>query len=887
MTSPERTTRKRLIDRSLGESGWAPIVPFGEYRSEQFPHGLVVLEEHPTASGPADYVLFHDSQPLAVVEAKKEETGPQNVLEQAQRYARGFTDSPFTLGEYHVPFAYSSNGHQIWFRDLRDPQSRSREVSKFHTPAALREMLERDTAGAAGWLLDNPVDHPRLRLYQVEAIQGIEAALVEGHRKMLVAMATGTGKTFTAIALIYRLIKSGFARRVLFLVDRRALAAQARVTLSQFEPEPALKFDQIYEVYSQRFRRTALEDERFDPKVLPTSYLTNPDLTHAYVYVSTIQRMSINLFGLPDGSHWSADEESDARKLDIPIHAFDLIIADECHRGYTASEQGRWRATLEHFDGIKIGLTATPAAHTKAYFEHIAYTYPYSRAVHEGYLVDYDAVTVSSEVAMQGAFLAEGEVVALQDRQTGEIRYEDLEDQRELEAPALERDWSSPDHDRKIVAEVVEYLRDWEAERGHFPKTLVFASNDIEHTSHADRLVGLLRDKFIERGDDFVKKITGAPNVDRPLQRIREFRNRPNPGIVVTVDMLSTGVDIPALEVIVFLRPVRSRILYEQMMGRGTRLCPDINKTHFRVLDAVGVMSYFYQASAMNDEPPTKLSRSTAEVIEDIYNNIDRDYNTRVLARRLQRIARDITGEGRRLFERWIPDGDIGALAKNLPAALDESWAEIMAVLRDPAFQNLLANYPRARSPFIIAETVEDVVTSGYVINLADGRTIRPDDYIEAFETFVQNNQDQLEALRILLKRPSGWRTDVLYDLRRNLETQPEHFTEANLRKAYQHELADIISMVKHAARGEPLLSAEERVNRAMAKVRAGRIFTPEQEDWLQLIRNHLVENLAIDREDFGLLTFTRSGASWRRVNEAFEGQLDALLIELNQAMAA
>jgi type I restriction enzyme R subunit len=265
---------------------------------------------------------------------------------------------------------------------------------------------------------------------------------------------------------------------------------------------------------------------------------------------------------------------------------------------------------------------------------------------------------------------------------------------------------------------------------------------------------------------------------------------------------------------------------------------------------------------------------------------VDRDYNIRALTKRLQRISKDISAEGRQLFDAYIPDGDIGAFAAHLPDALEHNWAETMAMLRDPNFQHLLEHYPRTKNPFVIAESVEDVVTSGYLIRLADGRTVKPDDYLEAFERFVRENPEHVEAIRILLERPADWRTNALYELRKKLQARPEHFTEDNLRRAYQHELADIISIVKHAGKGEPLLSAEERVSRAMARVRAGQSFTSEQERWLELISSHLVENLAIERDDFDLMTFTREGASWERVNRDFAGQLQEWINAVNLAMA-
>ncbi len=885
MLQSERDTRKHLIDQALIEAGWGPVVRYRGYP----PPGPVAVAEHPTANGPADYVLFEQGQPLAVVEAKRVSVGPQNVLKQAQRYSQGLADSPFDFHGYHAPFGYSTNGYIIWFQDLRNPHGRSRQVKSFHTPAALRDMLQRDEAAATAWLRGHPLDHPVLRPYQREAIQSVEAALLEGRRENLVAMATGTGKTLTAIALLYRLMKAGYARRVLFLVDRRALAAQAVVAFSRFEAEPSLKFDRIYELYSQRFQREDFdEDEKYDPKLLPNAYLTDPRPGQTFVYVCTIQRMRINLFGPPEGAPWAgdADDDVDAVRLPIPIHAFDLIIADECHRGYTASEEGKWREVLQHFDGIKIGLTATPAAHTAAYFGAPIYRYEYERAVREGYLVDYDPVVIHSDITLNGTFLRPGEVVTLQDRETGHMRFENLEDERELPASELDERWAAPDRDRKVVQEVARHLREQETEYGRFPKTLIFAHNDIAHISHADRLVRLLRDEF-GRGDALVEKITGSPSVDRPLQRIREFRNRPQPGIVVTVDMLSTGVDIPALENIVFLRPVRSRILFEQMMGRGTRRCDEIGKSHFTVFDAVGILEYFSQASGFTVDPPARSERTPAQIIEAIYDNEDRDYNVRVLVRRLQRIAKEVSGQGREEFKRFIPDGDIAAFARDLPEAIEHNWAWTMGILRDPEFQRLLVSYQRHRQLFLIADGAEDVVSSESLVHTRDGRAVRPDDYLAAFERFVRENPDHVEAIRILLERPADWRTDALRELRQKLAARPEGFTEDRLRRAYQHELADIISIVKHAAKGEPLLSAEERVDRALVRVRGYHRLTPAQERWLGLIRDHLVANLAIDRADFGLITFARQGATWSRVNRDFGGQLADLLARINEAMAA
>ena len=465
----EEATRKQFIDKLLIRSGWKPITAYTDGRT----YSLGAVEEYPTTSGPLDYLLFSSGRPLAAVEGKKVAVGPQNVLRQAERYARSLEDSPFQFNGYHAPFAYSTNGLVIWFRDLRHPLNLSREIAQLHTPAALEELLVKDEEKAKAWLKSNEVKLNPLRPYQKEAIESIEQSLFNRKRQMLVAMATGTGKTFMTVNLIYRLIKSGVAKRILFLVDRRALAAQAVRELASFEAEPGQKFDKIYEVYSQRFRREDVEGEPFDPKVLPSSYLTDPQSGLAFVYVCTIQRMRINLFGkegMFGRRSGDLDEEEDADKLDIPIHAFDLVIADECHRGYTSQEESKWREVLNHFDAVKVGLTATPAAHTVSYFKEVAYRYDYEQAIQEGYLVDYDAIAIHSEITVNGAFLQQGEEVGIRNTETGQLVFDTLEDERELPPETDETECTAPDRNRKIVRELKKYLLEQESVRGIFKK---------------------------------------------------------------------------------------------------------------------------------------------------------------------------------------------------------------------------------------------------------------------------------------------------------------------------------------------------------------------------------------------------------------------------------
>jgi type I restriction enzyme R subunit len=296
--------------------------------------------------------------------------------------------------------------------------------------------------------------------------------------------------------------------------------------------------------------------------------------------------------------------------------------------------------------------------------------------------------------------------------------------------------------------------------------------------SHADQLVNLCRDAF-GRGDSFVQKITGSPTVDRPLQRIREFRNRPNPAIVVTVDMLSTGVDIPALEFVVFLRPIKSRILWEQMLGRGTRRCPDINKSHFTVFDCFDgtLLEYFRTVSAFTVEPPDKPSRTVQEIIEAIWQNRDRPYNVRCLVKRLQRIDKEMSGEARDLFASYIPDGDVARFARELPGKIAGDFTATLQLLRAPPFQALLVNYPRPRRTFVVAYPTEDTVSSTWLIRGADGKEYKPEDYLAAFARFVRENPLPIEAVRILLDRPQDWSTGALAELKQKLATTPERFT--------------------------------------------------------------------------------------------------------------
>jgi len=662
----ERTTRKLRIDALLKNEGWV----ISRY-SDSLNISLLdkyALTEYPTENGPADYALVAGGKLLAFIEAKKLEVGAENVLEQAKRYSKGANNDLGDWNGYRVPFLYSSNGELIYHLDIRDPRNLSRQIYSFHTPEALVTAFNDSKAKSLSWLKEIPIDNTGLRPYQRDAIQAYESALSDGKRQMLLAMATGTGKTFTTVVLVYRMLVSGFAKRILFLVDRKSLAAQAVTSFASFDTPRNIKFKDEYELYSQRFQKEDFDGEPYDPNILPNSYLTNPDGTKTFLYICTIQRMAMNLYGKAGAFDQDEEVEDDEGLMDIPSHAFDMIIADECHRGYTSKETNVWRNVLNHFDAVKLGLTATPASHTVAYFQKPIFNYPLQQAIDEGYLVDYDAIAVNSDVIMNGVFLKEGEQVGIIDTDTGREFIDQLEDEREFTSTEIEEKITAPDTNQKIIAELKRYTDEFEKEYGRFPKTLIFASNDIPMISHADRIVSICKATF-DRGDDFVAKITGSPTVDRPLKKIKEFRNRPNPKIVVTVDMLSTGVDIPALEFIVFLRPVKSRILWEQMLGRGTRRCDEIGKSHFVIFDCFNgtLIRYFKNASYnFKIDPPGSETVTIKELIERIYNNEDRKANARRLSKRLQRIEKEMSGKAREKFSQYIPNGDMGKFAEQL-----------------------------------------------------------------------------------------------------------------------------------------------------------------------------------------------------------------------------
>jgi type I restriction enzyme R subunit len=824
----------------------------------KLPFTPVAITEYPTKSGPADYVLFFHQIPVAVIEAKRASRDPYDSLTQAQRYSRDFQSSTSSFGEYHVPFICSSNGEDVWFQDLRKPESRSRKVFHFHTPDALLGLLNFDDSPAKEFLSKTPNDNVFLRDYQKEAIQAAERALLQNKQKMLLAMATGTGKTIMTVSLVYRLLKSGLFKRILFLVDRRELVRQAKNNFAMFEPEIWLKFDKIYQVVEI--------EENAIPK-------------NADVYICTIQRMYNILKGKEaperplesdDPWEWDAEDTPVDYNPNIPIDTFDFIISDECHR----SIYNKWKIVLDYFDAVQVGLTATPATHTYAYFDqNLVYSYPYEKAVRDGYLVDFDIRDVLTDITVGGVRVQPGQPLKVRERWTGLVSEVIPEDELVFDASEIERKITVIDRNRKIVDEVSKHIREDQ-------KTLVFAVDD----AHADQLARQLRERYSHLGDRFVQKITYR--VDRPLERIGEFRNRRYPMVVVTVDMLSTGIDIPAIENIVFVRPVKSYVLLWQMIGRGTRKCPEIDKTHFNIFDCVGVMQAFKDKDPKFDELyQTSKAVDIREIVKQLKLKFQIEENIQRLAKKLNRISKEIDPEAVPKLSEFIPEGDLGSFASSLKERFKKDYKGTLSILENEKFLHHLEDYPRKPRYFLIDEISRDeIIASEYLLHTLDGRNLKPEDYIRAFEKFVKLNKDKVDAIKILLEKPREFKTSTLKELRKILASQPEIFTEDRLKRSYGDQLADIIAFVRHAAYGEPLMPPKERVERAFQKLRAKHKFDQKQGEWLELIKAHMVQNLTVEQEDFNDIPFSRKGG-WRAADRVFEFQLPALLSEINETV--
>lgn len=882
----EADTRK-LIDQQLRQAGWEADSVALKYnkgaRPEKNRHRAIA--EWPTESGPADYVLFVGLTPVAVVEAKRKNVDVSGALQQAKRYSRTFTPTADTTlpaenwgsnAEYRIPFAFSSNGRPflrqlatksgIWFCDLRRADNLGHPLDGWYTPKGLTTLIKRDEARAHEQLAKTPFNYGfPLRHYQQDAILAAEQAIEAGKREMLLAMATGTGKTKTCIALIYRLLKAQRFRRILFLVDRSALGEQAANAFKDTRMENL-------QTFADTFGIKELEELASD--------------TDTAVHIATVQGMVQRLlFAAEDNTPPVVDQ-------------YDCIVVDECHRGYLLDRElsdtemtfrgyedyiSKYRRVLDYFDACKIGLTATPALHTTQIFGAPIYTYSYREAVIDGFLVDYEPpVQIKTELSTNGIAWHAGQAVKVYDVRRNEIDLFTTPDEIKLDID---------DFNRKVITEafnrvVCTYLAQ-ELDPASRHKTLIFCATN----THADMVVDLLKKAFAAQygsvEDDAVIKITGA--ADKPLQLIRRFKNERNPTVAVTVDLLTTGVDVPEICNLVFLRRVNSRILFDQMLGRATRLCDfdgTDEKVAFRVFDAVRIFEAIGTMTAMRPvvvDPKISFSQLVQELVgvnDDEARQLVRD---QFLAK-LQGKKRHLSEKSARDFETragMSPDAFIKKL-KAMPIADVAAW-----FTQNPDLGEILDRKGEGIAQPVLISDHEDALHStdrGY------GKAKKPEDYLKEFSAFINSHSNDIPALMTVLTRPRELTRKQLRELA--LELDKAGFTETGLATAWremtnQDIAARIVGFIRQAAIGDALLPYSERVDHALQKLLASKPWTAPQRDWLKRIAaqtkaNGLVDREAIDDPD---LVFRREGGGFSRLDKIFNGELQQVLEAFNDSL--
>ena len=936
----------------------------------------VAIREFPLNPGYgfADYLLYIDGKAAGVIEAKKEGTTLRGVEVQSARYAQGL---PASLPAWvrPLPFSYESTGIETHFTQGLDPEPRARAVFAFHRPETLAGFLsvraepveahpftssgrtaEEPRAtyradGAAPTILGRlqslpPLIEEGLWPAQIIAIKNLEKSLKANNPRALIQMATGSGKTFTSISFIYRLIKFGGARRVLFLVDRGNLGRQTKKEFDQYtSPYNNYKFGEEYIVQH-------LQSNQLD--------------TTAKVTICTIQR----LFSMLKGRELAAeDDEQSVDRLgglvnglfkspepiaynpNFPIETFDIIVTDEAHR----SIYNLWRQVLEYFDAYLIGLTATPSKQTFGFFnQNLVMEYGHQQAVADGVNVNYDVYRIRTQVSEKGSQIEAGYSVGYRDRLTRKTRWQELDEDMAYEADALDRAVQTPDQIRTIVRTFRDKLPlEIFPGRTEVPKTLVFAKDD----NHAEKIVEILREEF-GKGNDFAQKITYRTTGDKPENLINAFRNSYNPRIAVTVDMIATGTDIKPVEIVMFMRSVKSRNFFEQMKGRGVRICdhndlqavtPDATvKDHFVIVDCVGVCEQDKTDSAPMDAkksvPFDKLLQAVA------LGNVEPEVLSSVAAR-LARLDRELTEPERQRVATASGGYSLKDLARGIVEALDPDLAathpELVAErtltavkpLCDPALRNLLIDLKKK------AEQVIDTVTQDKLLeaDFSEAARDRAKGTVESFEKFIADHKDEITALQILYQQPQRLKGlqaetltfEALRALADTLQAPPHLWTEGQLWQAYaaldktkvkgdnrKRILTDLVSLVRFAMhQSNELVPFPERVNAnfkawlaqqqtawdAKHAVRAGPetesarpnsksvraepveaspCFTPEQLHWLDMIREHIAGNLTIVPDDFEYSPFAQEGGMGR-VYQLFGAELPKVLEAMNRELAA
>lgn len=883
-----------MIDTQLRKVGWeadTENLRYGKGIRPQKGKNLAIAE-WPTRSaagnkGRADYALFAGEKLVAVIEAKAEHKDIPSVIDyQCKEYAQNIRpeDEKYvitTWGKYKAPFVFATNGRPylaqletksgIWFLDLRESANMPKALRGWISPDGMLKLLESDIEKADKALQTLPYDFLRdkdglnLRQYQLNAIQAAENAVINGQKNILLAMATGTGKTRTVLGMIYRFLKTGRFNRILFLVDRTALGEQAEDVFNEVKLEDLKTLNDIYDIKT-------LEDAVFEDETK--------------VHIVTVQGMVKRLL--------YNDEERQPSVTD-----YDLIVIDEAHRGYLLDKemgedellyrdqldyQSKYRMVIEYFDAVKIALTATPALHTTQIFGKPVFKYTYREAVIEGYLVDYDAPhKIKTQFNTEGIKYNKGETLALYDPVTHEItNSEVLQDEMNFDVEKFNKQIITPSFNRTVLEEIA---RDIDPEDVMQGKTLIYAVDD----EHADLIVKILKEIYTNYGidNDAIMKITGSVaggNKRKVQEAIKRFKNERFPSIAVTVDLLTTGIDVPEITTLVFMRRVKSRILFEQMLGRATRLCPKINKTHFEIYDPVGVYDSLEEVNTMQPvsaDPKTTFAQllDGLEVLEDeahIKNAI-----AQIIAK-LQRVKRRLTKEEVNEFKDLAAGLTVeGFIQKieSLPAAEARNTllmeASLLEMLDDKhghgGYTKVISD---KQDKFLVRER-------GFGKNEQ-----RPEDYIEAFEDFVKNNVNEIAALNIICTRPKELTRETLKSLRMALAQNG--FTTQQLNTAVseitsEEITADIISLVRRYAIGSPLVSHQARIRRAVDKLKKAHNFSRVELNWLNRIENYLLNESVMNVKVFDEDERFKTNGGYKRLNQVFRNNLEGIITELNE----
>jgi len=915
---PEEKARKKIDELLIG-AGWT----VKDMNELNLGASLgVAIREYPLSTGEADYVLFVDRQPVGAIEAKPEGTTLSGVSEQSKRYIEGII-ATFPNAEKPPAFTYESTGTETLFQDLRDPDSRSRHVFAFHKPETLYGWFSQSDTLRGRLKNLPPLITTGLRDCQKEAIQNLEKSFYEARPRALIQMATGSGKTYMAVSAVYRLIKYGNAKRILFLVDRNNLGRQTRTEFEQYvTPDDGRKFVELYNVQH-------LKSNTFDPV--------------CRVCITTIQRLYSMLRGESDEEFDSEVEEQslfDTPYLEgkpkevlynprIPIEEFDVIITDECHR----SIYHLWRQVLEYFDAFIIGLTATPSKQTLGFFnQNLVMEYCHERAVADGVNVGYEVYRINTDITEKGGCIPAQFYVDKRNKLTRKVRWMLLDEPVEYAPKQLDRDVVALDQIRTVIKTFKDNLfTDLFPGRTEVPKTLVFAKDD----SHAEDIVHIIREEF-GKGDDFCKKITYKTYGEKPEDLIASFRNSYNPRIAVTVDMVSTGTDIRPIECILFMRDVKSQVYFEQMKGRGTRtisttdlkgVTPDAeHKTHFVIVDAVGVCE--------NDKTDSRpLERKKNVPFEKLLNAIasgKRDEDTITsLAGRLARLDKKLTESERKeiegvteglplkiitnkLLDAVDPDKQVGK-AKELfntdtpsehqvKQAAKELTEEACRIFDKPIVRDTICEIKK-RSEQIIDTVSKDKATFfGFD---ADARE-KARSMINTFKQFIEDHKDELDALQIIYSKPYGKRHltyEQIKQLADAIQKPPYRLTPELLWRAYeqlekskvrragpQKLLTNIVSLVRFAMDMSDTLEpfpevVERKFNQwVLLQREAGHEFTSEQMEWLVLIKNHIATSVSIALEDFDYAPFYEKGGVIK-LQKLFGKKATTILEELNEVL--